>query len=264
MTKGVSRSRTSGRKAAILSRPRAGKTGGLRKPNRYPRARDDFYSEDIFCVRALILAETRHGRPFTTAALDPACGYGTIPQAFLEYGLTFQASDKRDRVADMQRAGTLLGFNSARIIRAFRQFDFLQQDGLPYEGVEDIVCNPPYGRALLARAFIEKAVPLARRACFLVNSQFLYGQERHAFYSEFYQPARIYHMSQRPSMPPAKAFLSGRVKRGGGRQDFSWIVYDRDHKGPPPTFWLMGETEPGSPEAYAAQSGRPALERMAA
>lgn len=215
------------------------------RSSRYPRARDDFYSEDIACVRALILAETQAGRPFVLPALDPACGYGTIPQAFIEYDLPVYASDKRDRVPDILRAGTVLGFLSSRIVRAFRQFDYLKQDGLPYPGVADIVCNPPYGRAILTRAFIEKSVPLVRRSCFLVNSQFLFSQERHGFHAITHRPARIYHLSERPSMPPSKAFLAGKVKRGGGKQDFSWIVYERDHTGPTETYWLLGIHEPG-------------------
>jgi hypothetical protein len=48
---------------------------------------------------------------------------------------------------------------------------------------------------------------------------------------------RVYLLTPRPSMPPGQVILRGE-EPGGGKQDFVWLVFSQQHKGPPELRWL--------------------------
>ena len=98
-----------------------------------------------------------------------------------------------------------------------------------------IVTNPPYG---LAEAFVRHALlPAEYNVAVLVQSKFPYSQRRHRLFSE-HPPARIYFLSDRPSMPPGDKLAADIVEAKGGKTDYLWKVWDRSHLGPTTAYWL--------------------------
>lgn len=174
----------------------------------YDRDDADWYIEPSWAVAALLKAE-----PFEGETLDPACGRGTIPLEFIAKGLSACGADLRDR-----------GFGAVA--------DFLGPEfALP---VQNIVTNPPYN---LAEKFIRRALKIAtNKVAVLVQQQFPYSQGRHALFTEC-PIARIYFLSNRPSMPPGKAIASGQ-KVGGGKVDYLWMVFEHGYEGAPTAHWL--------------------------
>jgi hypothetical protein len=168
----------------------------------------DWYVEPSWAVDALIMATSFEGR-----TLDPACGCGTIPKTFQARGLRAFGSDLRDR-----------GFGVVS--------DFLGPEfALP---VDNIVTNPPYN---LAEKFIRRALKIAtNKVAVLVQQQFPFSQGRHALFTEC-PIARLYFLSNRPSMPPGKAIAAG-TKIGGGKVDYLWMVFEHGHSGAPTAHWL--------------------------
>lgn len=182
------------------------------EPRTHARHVEDWYIEPAWTVELLLAAE-----PFTGGIWDPACGSGTIVATAIACGLTAVGTDLVDR-----------GFGS--------RHDFLLDLApLPFGGVANIVCNPPYR---IADKFIERALRVAeRKVAMLVQSKFPYSQRRHALFTT-HPPARLCFLSTRPSMPPGEKLLAGTLKPEGGKLDYLWMVWDRAHRGPTECRWL--------------------------
>lgn len=174
----------------------------------YEREEDDFYVDPPWCTEALVAAEGARLKP---RCWDPACGRGTIPLELRRLGVDPGAlgSDKVDR-----------GFGN--------RFDFLAQQTPVIDGYTSIVSNPPYAAA---ETFARVALSIAPYVALLVQAKFLYSQARYRFFME-YRPSRIYHLSQRPSMPPGH--LLDKIAAKGGKMDFAWVVWDAYDAGKPP------------------------------
>jgi hypothetical protein len=167
----------------LRSNPKLKRSGYIRDP-------DDWYVEPSHSVEALIAAHPFHGMVY-----DPACGKGTIPEAFKARGFQVIASDLRDR-----------GYGVVA--------DFLGE-GHPTR-VDNIVTNPPYRKAI---EFIARARELAKRdVAALVRLDFLASQRRMQLVNE---AAAIYVLSKRPNMPPGGQV----VRASGGQHDFCWVVW---------------------------------------
>lgn len=175
-----------------------GELSGAPGPRRFRPGTDlDFFIDPAWATEALLTREDFFG-----TVLDPACGTGTIVKALRAAGIKARGSDIVDR-----GFGTVRDFLTGRAPRA-----------------DSIVCNPPYG---LAVEFTRRALTVAsRRVAMLVQSKFPYSQARHDFFTREARPSAIYFLSDRPSMPPGAEFLAGIIKRGGGKLDYMWIVWD--------------------------------------
>lgn len=181
----------------------------------YDRDADDWYVEPRWTVEALLDAE-----PFVGSVWDPACGGGTIP--------------------DVCRGRGMRAFGSDKVYRGYglREADFLSEGRCPDidPPYDNIITNPPYKDA---EAFARRALDLAHfKVAMLVQRGFLYSQDRYPLFTET-PVARIYHLSSRPSMPPGALLAAGEIKARGGKVDYCWVVWAKDHKGPPTTHWLL-------------------------
>jgi hypothetical protein len=173
---------------------------------------DGWYVEPTAATRFLLAREY-----FTGGVWDPACGQGNIVETCLLEGLDAVGTDLRQRVTPPMAwfLGTL---------------DFVAGPVSPWwslAGAANVICNPPYGRAKLAEAFIRRALALPglRKAAFFVNGKFIFGSGRAAgLYAEL-APDRVYPVNPRPSCPPG-SFLQGGGKAEGGVENFVWLVWD--------------------------------------
>ena len=132
-----------------------------------------------------------------------------IPKAARAAGLSTCASDIADH-----------GYGE-------RPWDFLTEPSLtppPFS----VVTNPPYA---IAREIVERALELGA-----IKVAFLFPTARVNAAWRWLEPlpfAKEYRLTPRPSVPPLTAKVIG-----GGRVDFSWVLIDRRHKGPPTSGWL--------------------------
>lgn len=181
----------------------------------YDRDEHDFYVDPPWCTELLLDHENFEGTVW-----DPACGSGTIPEALRRRGILYDGSDLVDR-----------GYGRSGV-------DFLAPV-MPVPSCDNIVTNPPYGKGVLAEAFIRRALIVARRkVAVLVNEKFLYSERRHPLFTGTCL-ARIYHLSSRPSMPPGELLRAGEVEATGGSVNYAWLVFLRGHQGPPTTHWMI-------------------------
>jgi hypothetical protein len=184
-----------------------GRTDFDRDPNEWyvePQASTLFLLDrEIIAPRALIY--------------DPACGMGNILRAAASRGHRVLGSDLVERPCS--RSEPWWG----------GQADFLGKTrwplGLMSGGV--LLCNPPYGKAKTAEAFIRRAIriPGLRMAGFFLNSKFLFGNGRARGLFTEHPPSRVWPVFPRPSCPPGPYLLAGN-KAGGGIENFVWIVWD--------------------------------------
>jgi hypothetical protein len=185
------------------------------------RAAADFYVDPPFATELLLDVESFAGKTW-----DPACGIGNVANALKGRGLDVIATDLHDRgYADCQPG-----------------IDFLQPSIFAAAGVDNIVCNPPYGQA---EAFIRRGLEVARRkVAMLLQEKFLYSEERYLLFSET-PLSRLLFFSSRPSMPPGELLQAGAVKAEGGSINFLWAVWDHAHPrfggrwAPPTAGWLI-------------------------
>ena len=191
----------------------------------------DWYVEEEWVTRQLIeaLGNFRKDLLGGLDIWDPACGLGTIPGAFADFGAFSGAnhtgrlwlSDIVDRVDAERVAGARHSFFAA---------DFLELEQAPAKC--SIVCNPPYSYRkhaglLISEAFARHALRLtAMRVCLLVPNKWLASQSRWRLFSD-HPPQAVLHLTQRPSMPPGDriAALGSRAHRGG-MVDYCWVVWD--------------------------------------
>jgi hypothetical protein len=133
---------------------------------------------------------------------DPCCGTGTIIRSARATGLRGCATD----------ISTGWNFLTARV---------------PGRGPFSVVTNPSYA---ITREIVERALELgATKVAFLFPTRRVHA----AHWLESLPVAHQYFLTPRPSVPPITA-----KKVGGGSVDFSWLVIDQRHKGPPTWGWL--------------------------
>jgi len=157
---------------------------------------------------------------------EPACGKGNSVTALLNAGYEVFASDIRE-----------WGPWNEHLRTPRHTLDFLSDEAYKYKGDYDILCNPPYGKAKMAMAFIEQGLKLCRnKVVVIVNNSFLYSQSRYTFFKATNPPARVYNLSSRPSMPPG---WDSTIKPTGGQTDYSWLVFEKGYRGPTVLDWLI-------------------------
>tara|TARA_R100001244_G_scaffold2541_1_gene3929 strand:- start:8657 stop:9262 length:606 start_codon:yes stop_codon:yes gene_type:complete len=183
------------------------------KPRRdYDADPHDFFIEPEWCVHALLDAER-----FVGDVLDPACGSGTIPRVCNQRGITTRQED-------------IVARKGVQIVA-----DFLAPLSPIVVLNDNIICNPPYG---IAEQFIRRALQVTNhKVAMILQEKFLYSGKRHALFTET-PLARIYFLSDRPSMPPGDKFLAGEIDAKGGSVNYCWMVWSQDHHGPPTAHWL--------------------------
>ena len=187
----------------------------------WPRDPDDWYVEPEWISERLFEVETFKGEVF-----DPACGIGRILDAAAAAGLRTRGADIVDR----------------RARHRFQQGDFLTA---PHSKAENVVVNPPFR---LAREFALKALEIATRKVAIV---FPTARLNAATWLASTPLSNVLFISPRPSMPPGTAILSG-AKPGGGRSDFCWLVWERDHRGTATVSWLRRASSAASPMPLAS------------
>ena len=165
----------------------------------FPRARNDLYIERPWCSARLFAVET-----FPGIIWDPCAGTGTIIRSARAAGLEAYGTDISDGC------------------------DFLSIEPVQEPPVFSIVTNPPFA---ITSKIVERALALGavKIAIFFPTASV------HAAW-RWLQPlpfAKEYRLTPRPSVPPLTAKVIG-----GGRVDFSWVLIDRRHKGPPTSGWL--------------------------
>jgi len=167
---------------------------------------------------------------------DPCCGRGTTPEEAIKAGYLTYATDLYDR--------GYMRFDGVR--------NFLTCNDPHPEA--DIVCNPPYYKGLSIYDFLIKAREVCyQKVAFILRQDFLYGggrwsekQERwinvhdqnyptsYEIFRKIWPPKIIYHISDRPSMPPGEQVHD--KFPSGGSQDFCIIVWDKGFDGHIPGF----------------------------
>jgi hypothetical protein len=144
---------------------------------------------------------------------DPACGSGRVVEAARAAGYRTIATDAVDR-----------GYEHFD-----RALDFIQNDvGLLGNCV---VCNPPYD---FIREFAERAIELGADVVAMICPTPRLNAAR---WLQRLPLSRIYLLTPRPSIPPGRLIEAG-MKPSGGRPEFCWLVFRRDHFGSPEMRWL--------------------------
>lgn len=206
----------------------------------FERQSDDWYIEEPWAVRSLILAE-----PFVGKVWDPACGIGTVPKAFEAAGFQVIGTDLRDR-----------GYGTGGQ-------NFLAFDRKRINPTDNIVSNVPFKHAL---PFLKQAKAFTTsKVAFLLPLKWLASQKRFQVFRDVWRPAAVYVLSDRLHMPPGHLIdpetrlfncddpnpkkredgtLKYRWREGdkpsGGAVDFCWVVWDHAKNNTKP-----GETKTG-------------------
>lgn len=172
------------------------------KAHVWARAKDDWYVEPNWCSERLFAEERFEGGIY-----DPAAGMGRIVTSALKAGLQGYGSDLVDR-----------GWDSTRT-----PHDFLAG---PDERHDNIVTNVPFN---IARPFAMRALKLARHKVAMI---FPVARLNAARWTQDTPLIRVWLLTPRPSMPPGRVIIAGE-KPGGGKIDFCWLVWSREHVGYP-------------------------------
>lgn len=175
-----------------------------------------WYVEPKAATRFLLARET-----FDGGVWDPACGLGNIVTACLAAGIDAVGTDLRDRVTPRTRQGR---GETPAWFGGVENYLTIQHCGAARANV---ICNPPYGGAKLAEAFIRLTHELSgvNKMAFFVTSKFLFSDKRgQGLYAEI-PPDRVYPILPRPSCPPGP-FLRAGGKAEGGVENFVWLVWD--------------------------------------
>ena len=175
----------------------------------FDRVPNNWYREPSWPAERLFQQES-----FAGIIWDGCCGGGTIPEAAKAAGLATFASDLVDR-----------GYGAQR--------DFLTEPA-PIAPPFTVVTNPPHQKQS-ERQFVERGLELgADKVVILFQTS-----KMHAAWPWLIpcRLARVYLLTPRPSIPPGEMIERGE-KPGGGGYDYSWLIFDRAHKGPPTLGWL--------------------------
>lgn len=185
----------------------------------YAKSPLDWYVEEHWVTEQLIEAELPIDGDDTWGTVwDPACGGGNVLRSFSRAGWLVWATDIEFR-----------GYASKGL---FQELDFV--GGIEFvrsaapKGRFSIVSNPPYSyQKGISEAFVRRALELAtEKVAMLLPVKWQASQARHKLFTEF-PPARIWILSERPSMPPGamvKALGNAAFKRG--KVDYMWVVWD--------------------------------------
>ena len=192
--------------------------GTSKKDSAYPRDPFGWYVEPTRCVEQLFdLID------FGDEVIwDPSCGRGTILDVARRRGHHTFGSDLVDR----WRPGG----------HPFVTLDFLRAVHGPRGAPFSIVNNPPYNEPEpgIAEKFIRHAHKLGgwHRSAFLVPVSFQCSEGRYRLFVEDCRPSHVISLMERPSMPPG-AMLEARGEscRGGGMEDYCWLVFTRGYRG---------------------------------
>lgn len=182
--------------------------GDLKRPEAshiWQREEHEHYVEPEWCSKRLFEEEKFEGTIW-----DPACGFGRIPEAAKAAGYDALASDVTNR-----------GYNLVEPIDFFRFTT----------GHENIVSNPPFDKF---QGFVAHALSLASRKVAMI---WLVRTLPAARWLQDTPLARILLLTPRPSMPPGHVIARGE-KPGGGKQDFCWLIWDKNYRGTPTIGWL--------------------------
>jgi hypothetical protein len=194
-------------------RARLEKPAGLtqsRPRNTHIWARDalEFYTEPCWVDKRLFEVER-----FTGIIHDPFCGSGRVIDAARAHGYQTIATDAVDR-----------GYEHFD-----RVLDFFQDD-VELLG-NNIITNPPYA---FLRESAERGLDLGADVVAMICPM---PRLPAAHWLQRLPLARIHALTPRPSMPPGDLVAAG-MKAAGGRPEFCWLVFRRDHFGPPAFRWL--------------------------
>ena len=185
--------------------------GTATKDREYPRDPLGWYVEEERDVEALFKL-VDFG---TDLICDPSCGRGTILDVARRFGHRTFGSDLVDRFKpgghDFAR-GNFLSTTAGPLV--------------PYS----FVFNPPYNEPEkgIAEAFVHHAFKLGdwERLAILVPLEFQCGQGRFERLYSRHRPSHVISLMERPSMPPGQMLEDkGESCRGGGMQDYCWIVW---------------------------------------
>jgi len=168
----------------------------------WDREQHEHYVEPEWCSRRLFEVEDfdRSG-----VMLDPCCGFGRIPTAAMLAGdIVDRGFDQIDRIGNF--------------------FDDVPQ-------VASVVCNPPFDQF---KKFALRSLQVATSKVAMI---WLVRTLPAARWLQDTPLARIWLLTPRPSMPPGHVITRG-DKPGGGKQDFCWLVWDKNHEDGPAIGWL--------------------------
>ena len=175
----------------------------------WQREQHEHYVEPHWCSERLFAEEN-----FSPGIWDPCCGFGRIPDSAMRAGLYGIGTDIVNRgwsefAAKQDFFSGAFGFRSP-----------------------NIVCNPPFN---IVSQFALHA--LAHEGTQKVAMIFPTARLNAAHWLRETPLARVWLMTPRPSMPPGHTIARGE-KPGGGKMDFCWLVWDKQHQGSAELRWL--------------------------
>lgn len=171
----------------------------------WEREEHEHYVEPEWCSRRLFQVEK-----FDGTIDEPCCGFGRIAESAKHAGYRVRARDIVDR-----------GYPGCEVQ------DFLTCG----DTMDNVVANPPFD---IFQQFAERALRTASRKVAMI---WLVRTLPAARWLRQTPLSKIYLLTPRPSMPPGHVIARGE-KPGGGKQDFCWLVWDKDHDGPASIEWL--------------------------
>lgn len=177
----------------------------LKNGSAFEREENDHYVDPAWCTELLLKSVKFRGKIW-----DPACGFGTIPEACKDAG-----------------HNDVLGTDLVYRGYGSSGQDFLKFSRKHCRPVENIVTNPPYKHT---EAFIEQALRFTTdKVAVLVPLKFLASNTRYFLFTEL-PTWRVVVLSSRPSMLPGHRILAGE-KPGGGAIEYCWIVFKHGYDG---------------------------------
>lgn len=205
-----------------MSRRRNGE-GRKGKESDFPRDPFGWYVETSAAVAQLADAVDFSVDGVPDFIWDPACGGGMIPETMRARGHVAVGSDVIDRPKWTPRDWAPGSFYRGNFLHATK-WPRLAGHGL------SIICNPPYNEPspMIAEDFILHAIDAVpfHRAAFIVPISFLSGQGRYERLYSRHRPSHVGILCERPSMPPGEALARlGEEARGGGMEDYVWVVF---------------------------------------
>jgi hypothetical protein len=172
--------------------------------HKFKRESHEHYVDESWCSERLFEEEA-----FPWPIWDPACGWGRIGQA----------APRPCRSTDLVNRGYGIG-----------GVDFLKTTKMR-AGSRSIICNPPFN---LMEEFALHSLKIGAKKVAMIA---LVRRLPAARWLQETPLSRVWLMTPRPSMPTGRHIREG-GKVGGGTQDFCWLVWEREHRGPPTIRWL--------------------------